>query len=258
MLAGCEIRRRWRGVVVVTVLVGLVGAVVFATAAGARRSETALARFNSWSRESSVEVHVSDPTPAQLRAFGQLPEVSAFAVLQGLIVDIPGVPNQGIAAAIDTNLGTVVDRARIVAGRDADPAAVDEITIGESLAAQHHFVVGGHLDALSYTPAQAKAVFAGGALPAAPAGPRLRFQIVGIGRRPLDLGRKGALGGVIALTPALQRVYADRIGKWLAIVRVRARHGVADLPQIKAAASRIFGRSPQLTVQSTADESGGV
>src|SRR5205085_898255 len=162
MLARCDIRRRWQGVVVLTLLVGIVGAVVLATAAGARRSDAALGRFNNWSRESSVEIHVPDPTSSQLRAFGRVPEVSGFAVLQGLFINVVRAPNLGAAVAVDTNLGRVVDRARIIAGRAADPSAVDEITIGETLAAQLRLGVGGHLDAASFTPAQAKAVLAGG------------------------------------------------------------------------------------------------
>src|SRR5438874_8496228 len=219
MLGWCELRRGWRGAVVLRLLVGIVGAVVLATAAGARRSDSALGRFNNWSGESSVEIHIPDPTSAQLTAFGRVPEVSGFAVLQGLFINEPRAPNLGAAVAVDTKLGRVVDRARIIAGRAANPLAVDEITIGETLAAQLHLGVGGHLDAESFTPAQAKAMLAGGTFPATPEGPRLRFRIVGIVRRPLDLGRKGALGGVIVLTPAFHRAYATRVGQWISILR---------------------------------------
>jgi len=40
-MAGRELRRRWQGVVVLTLLVAVVGAVVLAVAAGARRTATA-------------------------------------------------------------------------------------------------------------------------------------------------------------------------------------------------------------------------
>ena len=36
-----------------------------------------------------------------------------------------------------------------------------------------------------------------------PAGPHVRLRIVGIGRRPLDLGNLGASGGVVIQTPAM-------------------------------------------------------
>src|SRR5438132_12412038 len=164
MLAGREIGRRWRRLVVLTLLVGVVGAVVLSTAAGARRSDTALARFNASSRSSDVEFFVGSlapPTPVQLRAFARVPVVASFAVLNAFGISVPRVPDlSSIAAATDANFGTVVDRARVVAGRAANPAAVDEVTIGESLAAKPHLGVGGHLDAVSNAGAQGEAAFA--------------------------------------------------------------------------------------------------
>ena len=62
-------------------LVGFVGAVVLASAAGAHRSATALRRFVAYSRTSDAEVAVTDPTRAQLQAFRRVPEVADFAVL---------------------------------------------------------------------------------------------------------------------------------------------------------------------------------
>ena len=73
MLARCEIRRRWRSTVAITLLLGAVGAVVLATAAGARRSDTALERFNAFSRSSSFEISVGTPSAQQLLAFRRTP-----------------------------------------------------------------------------------------------------------------------------------------------------------------------------------------
>lgn len=50
IVAGHMLRRRVRSVVMLTLLVGVVGAVVLATAAGARRTGSALDRFNASSR----------------------------------------------------------------------------------------------------------------------------------------------------------------------------------------------------------------
>ena len=255
MVAGCEIRRRWQSVIVLTLLVGIVGAVVLATIAGARRTDSALDRFNAASRSSSVQVFVDHPTSAQLREFSRVPDVSAFAVASAFFVALKGLPDLTPAAAVDTKLGRVVDRPRIVAGRAANPSAVDELTIGESLAAQLHRKVGDHLDATSYAPAQTAALLAGVADPGPPAGPPLRFRIVGIVRRPLDLGRKGGLGGVLVLTPAFNRKYSGRIGSFGTGILVRTRHGAADVAAVGAAARRIFGPSPQ--VSSLADQNEG-
>ena len=258
MLAWLEIRRRWRRVVVLTLLVGVVGAVALSSAAGARRSDSALARFNASSRSASLELTVGHPTAAQLRAFAGVEGVDSFARLITSGIMFPGAPQlHAIAAALDTRFGTVVDRARIVAGRGADPSAVDEVTIGEALAAQLHLGVGDHLDGESYSPAQIASIIAGGYAGQGPEGPRVRLRIVGIVRRPLDLGDRGAAGGVLVLTPAFSRKYATSIGSFSGeILRVRTRHGAADVSSVGAAARRIFG-STGFDVQDLAIESQG-
>jgi ABC-type lipoprotein release transport system permease subunit len=256
LLARSEIRRHWRSVVVLTLLVGIVGAIVLATVAGARRSDAALGRFIGYSRASSLEINVRNPTPAQLSAFGRDPGVADFAVLHAYGLNPIGRPNLAVAAAVDEKLGTVVDRARLVAGRRANPAVADEITIGEGLAAQAHLGLGGHLDATSVTPPQLEAVIAGRE-PGPPAGPRLHLRIVGIVRRPLDLGDRAASGGVVVLTPAFDRAYDNRIGRWDTVLRVQTRHGAADVRSVTAAARRLWGRSQFFTLQDVTSESHG-
>src|SRR5205823_589158 len=132
MLAGFEIGRRWRRVLVLTLLVGLVGAVVLSTVAGARRSGSALARFQASSRAGDLELTVGNATAAQMRAFRGVEGVEDFAPLRSGALMFPRAPQlQAIASALDARFGTVVDRARVVAGRAAHPTAVDEVTIGE-------------------------------------------------------------------------------------------------------------------------------
>ena len=154
----------------------------------------------------------------------------------------------------------MVDRARVIAGRAADPAAVDEITIGESLAAKLHLGVGGHLDAVSFSVAQVEASFANNTSNANPpsfGGPRLRLRIVGIVRRPLDLGNRGASGGVLVETPAFNRYYANRIGSYGSVFRVRTRHGAADVDRVVASARRIFSSALFFSVSPVAVENNG-
>jgi ABC-type antimicrobial peptide transport system permease subunit len=257
-LGGSDLRRRWRSVIALVLLVGAVGAIVLATAAGARRTSTALARFNSSSRAATVQLQgVPTLTAAQLRAFGRVPDVAGYGLASGLYVLDPKAPNVTIIAEPNTQVGTVVDRARVIAGRVANPAAIDEVAIDESVAAQIHIGVGNHLNVVSYTPKQLAVALRGGN-PAAPAGPRVSLRVVGLIRRPFDLGRRGATGGITILTPAFYRTYVGRIGAFPGwSIRVRTRDGLPDVPQIKAAALRIFGPSPNMAVTSTATEAGG-
>ena len=94
------------------------------------------------------------------------------------------------------------------------PNAVDETTIGESLAAQQHIGLGDHIEAASLAPFQLEQVQRG-EQPGAPAGPSVRLRVVGIVRRPLDLGDLGASGGVVIETPAFDRAYAGKIASFV-------------------------------------------
>jgi hypothetical protein len=255
MLAGRDLRRRWRSVVALALLVGVAGGVVLAAVAGARRTSSALTRFEATSRSATEQVITGfgTPTPQQLRAVERLPGVESVAVIEGFAIRLPDAPQLSPVAAVDKKLGTVVDRARVIAGRQANASAADEVTIGETLAAQLHRTVGDHLDAESLSPAQVAAVISGVDDPGPPAGPRLRLRIVGIVRRPEDLGRKGALGGVFLLTPAFTRHYSGRIGVYGSGLRIRTR-GSVDIPRLRTEALRIFGRSPLFSVSSAAGD----
>jgi ABC-type antimicrobial peptide transport system permease subunit len=260
MLAGLEVRRRWRRVVLLAVLVGFVGVVVLSSVAGARRTSSALSRFNASSRAGDLELFVGEATPSQLREFGHVKNVASFAPLRGGAILFPKAPGlQAIAQALDTRFGAVVDRPRVIAGRLARSSAVDEANIGEALAAQLHIGVGDHLDGESYSLAQVEECLTGGCSQATlPAGPRVRLRIVGIVRRPLDLGDRGAVGGVLVLTPAFNQKYEHSIGSFNGLIlRVRARNGSADVGQIAAAARRIFGKSPEFGVQDLAVDTQG-
>ena len=69
MLSANDLRRRRVSTLAIALLIGIVGAVVIAAVAGARRSDTALRRFNDESHSANVEVEVGTPTAQQLRAF---------------------------------------------------------------------------------------------------------------------------------------------------------------------------------------------
>jgi ABC-type antimicrobial peptide transport system permease subunit len=258
MLAGCELRRRWRSVVGLLLLVGAVGAVVLGTAAGARRSETALARFSAASRSSDVALGLAfgyTPTPAQLTAVRDIRNVAAVAVLRFYVLAPLHAPVKlQPGAALDGAMGDVVDRSRLIAGRRANLGAPDEVTVGEALASQLHQKVGGHLEFESYTPAQTAAATSSGGRPPSAGGPRVRLRIVGIVRRPGDLGDAAAGGALVVLTPAFNRAYFDRIGNFGVYVVVRTSHGTSDVRGVVAAARPIFAKSGGLSVQRGAQD----
>ena len=128
-----ELRRRWRSVVVLTVLVGLVGAVVLASLAGARRTSTAFGRFQDETLAADLTVFVpavDDATLADLRA---LPGVTAIGTARQLTADVEG-HTQSNGGPLDDELGRTVDRPRVIEGRRPRPDRVDEIAVPEPLA----------------------------------------------------------------------------------------------------------------------------
>ena len=156
MLARSELRRRWRSVLVLTLLVAFSGAVVVALVAGARRTESSLARFEDASRSADVEFDAGDVTPAQVDELRRVPGVAAVAELQQLTLISRTGPFQNqflpTAAQIDRRFGTAVDRPRIIEGRAVHLDAVHEITISESLASALHVGVGDDLSFASFSP----------------------------------------------------------------------------------------------------------
>ena len=63
-----------------------------------------------------------------------------------------------MAAAVDGSEGDDVERARVIEGRAANPSAADELAVDEPLAAKYHLRLGDHVDLVSYTPAQFRAI----------------------------------------------------------------------------------------------------
>jgi putative ABC transport system permease protein len=243
VVARRDLGRRWRRVLVVIVLVGIVGAFTLAMAAGARRTSSALERFKQDSRSADVELAAS-PSAAQLEELSHAPGVAAMADLVAYGVIIPAAPDfQSIGAPVDGRFGDVIDRDRLVAGRSPDPAAPDEITIGEGLAARLGLAVGDHLDVDSYSPAQIQDILGGAPDVGPAAGPQIRLQVVGIVRRPLDLGERTASGGLMVLSRGFEQEYGDRVGAFGSRIRLRTDHGVADVPEVVAASKRILGDS---------------
>ena len=109
-------------------MVGIAGAAVLGAAAGARRTQTSLDRFERATRSADVEVDVGDATAAQLAAFRREPNVATVAELRELAISLHGefLP---LAAAVDSRFGTIVDRPDLVAGRLQRLSAPDELVI---------------------------------------------------------------------------------------------------------------------------------
>ena len=125
-------------------LVGAIGAIVLATAAGARRSDTALARFNTYSRSADVEISIgTTPLPpsskrsAERRASRAIARMRGYALVDGRQREPRA---RGAGRLRDGQRRGSRPRHQGPAGRS--DRAPNELTIGEALAQQLHLHVG--------------------------------------------------------------------------------------------------------------------
>jgi hypothetical protein len=260
MAAWSDLRRRWRSTLALALIVGIVGAVVFAAVAGARRSDSALARFNASSRSADIEVSPGEPSPtgAQLAQLRNASGVAAVGVLRvyGIRPTNIQVPNLAIGAPVDATMNNAVDRPRLIHGRFADPNAPDEVDVGESLVALAHLGVGDTLDLESWTQTTINKIFlTDGFLP--PDGPKLHLHVVGIVRRPLDLGERAGQGGVVTLTPAFNTKYGNVIGTFNGTaMRIRTKTP-ADIPAVTESVRQLWGKNKQFEESSLSVDNTG-
>ncbi len=257
MVAWSDLRRRWVGTLAVAVIVGIVGALVLSTVAGARRTSTALRRFNEYSRSADLEVTPGRATAEQLAAFRTTPGIAALGLLRIYALQpTNATPYLSIGAPVDGEMNNAVDRPRLISGRLADPNDADELDIGESIANLAHLKIGDTLNLKSWSQAQVDRVFTTGKFEP-PSGPAPQLHIVGIVRRPLDLGARSAAGGVVVLTPGFNRKYGNQIGTFNGYAMRIRTVSAADVPRVSAQAQAIFGRDPNFEFQSLSVDNSG-
>ena len=152
-----EVRRRWRSLLVLALLVALATATVLAAAAGARRGQTAFGRL--WASTLPATVTVLPNQPGfdwdKVRA---LPEVavaepssrstaprSCWTCCPETDVGFPPIGDE---------YGRTIERPDLVAGRLFDPGRADEILVTPQFAAAYHKGVGDHVTMRLASPEQ--------------------------------------------------------------------------------------------------------
>jgi ABC-type lipoprotein release transport system permease subunit len=154
-----ELRSRWRAWAAVALLIGVTGGVVLTTLAGARRTDTAYARYLKQSRAADVLVSPTNRgLPDYYPALAKLPSVATLGVgigFEGFVRDAtgpagaPSSPDLGagfqILAAGDTRAGFAVEKPKVTAGRMLRPDHPDEAVADQLLAKTLHLHPGSTL-----------------------------------------------------------------------------------------------------------------
>ncbi|MEP6623691.1 MAG: hypothetical protein ABJC79_04565, partial [Acidimicrobiia bacterium] len=218
--------RRWRGLLTITLLIAVAGAVVLTSVAGARRTSSAYTRLSRETRSSSAAVDLFDGVdPKFASQIGHLNGVAGWAQLTvwaGGIRDRVPVDTP-IVAAVDERFGHSVDRSILVRGRR--DRTVDEVVLPENVARFHGLDLGDRMRIDTYTPDQLEALKSSTTRPPAPQGPTITLRVVGIDRRAGDLTTQGQQTGILFLSPRVFRAYHRDVLSFTALVRVRFQDG---------------------------------
>ncbi|MFL5796922.1 MAG: FtsX-like permease family protein [Actinomycetota bacterium] len=238
-----ELRSGLRSLIALALVLGLFGGVTLAAAAGARRTDSAYARFLAATRPPDVFVFngtggPADFPPANLPAILRLPEV-----VDGTIVPSPvGVARTSDGDLLwggDTNFNTPVPhapgiRAKLLSGRLPDPDRPDEIAVGY----QPHQDPRVHLGARLQLVLVRKGIDPTRAL----AGTLSRRDFLS----PVHVRVVGVVFAAGELTdskdvfvgPEFDRRYVSK-ALTLPVAGVRLRHGLADVPAFQRAVDRV-------------------
>lgn len=209
-LTRIELRRRWRSVALLTVLVALVLGTVLASVAGARRSRTAFDRYTAALRAPDA---VAFGDPAALAQLGRLDLVGTTLPME-LPAIFPEASGDAFFPMVASAGGRVPYdylRVPVIHGRLPDREAPLEVALSERTADRLGVKAGDHLPMGSFTPDAAAAANRGD--DADPDGPRLDFAVVGIVRDPGDIGARQSDITLTFLSPAFRERYGhDVIG----------------------------------------------
>jgi putative ABC transport system permease protein len=271
---------------VFALVLGIGGGIALTALAGARRTDTAVEQFVSYSHPDDGAFLVGNPNQPP-KVSGTAADSLSLLPVERRVVDLPqvtqyfrapylyltssptgytGTSLNAIGAA-DTALLRTVDRPLVVAGKLPDPKRPYDVAINELAAEGRHLHVGSHI--LLY--AASAAQFRDGALtngssykPVAPHGPTFRVRVTGIVRFPQDIDAVLPLADKqdvsyegqenVYLTPAFLPQLAARLGipvqqiPSLNFVGVRLRHGAADWSAFAARAQAVGG--PQVFASS--------
>jgi hypothetical protein len=242
-----DLRRRWRSLVALALLVALSAGVVLTAVAGARRVDTAFGRL--WARTLPGTVVVLPNQPgfdwAKVRALPEVTALGLFAVYYGAAVEGMDGVDLGFPPA-NADAFRTVERPVVLAGRMANPGRADEAVVTPHFLTAHHKQVGDILTLRLSTPAQAAAGIDASQTP--PAGPRVMVRIVGVIKTPFGLDSPGDSGGVIPTYALLTRYRADIMGETSNSATyvngiVRLAGGEAAIPAFRADLARVTGRS---------------
>lgn len=206
-----EVRRRWRALVVLALLVALSTGVVLASVAGARRTQTSLDRLRADTLPSTLAVLPNQPG-FDWEPVRELPGVAALSEFPVSVYAIDGTPPDYESAGfpMDRVMMTGLERPVVLAGRLPDPGRADEAVVSARFVDSFGLGVGDTTTVRLYTPEQIDESFGSPKLAGEPAGPAIPTTIVGV-VRSLWLSEDPGSPGLFQPSPGLLEQYRDNL-----------------------------------------------
>ena len=149
--ASADARRRWRGLLLLALVVGVASGAVLAVAAAARRTDTAYDRLAETTLRYDVTVQDDSDGFPTLEPIADLPGVIAYDRI-GLVYGFVDGEQILIAGGTEGDFGYRMDRPDLSDGRLPEPDADDEIIINELSAETFGLDVGDTLTVATMTP----------------------------------------------------------------------------------------------------------
>ena len=208
-LLRADLRRRWRSLAMLALLIAVVVGAVLTATAGARRTRTSFDRYLSEVRPIDALL-TFEGEPLDPAAVEQIDGIEAAIEYRWYAVFPAGGPDGfffiPLFVPADPRVPDTYQRAPLVEGRAPDPSAPLEIALGERTARRLGVGVGDQFDTISFSATQE--VLSEDAMPE---GPELAFDVVGIVRTPGDVTSREADIDPNFLTPAFASTYGDDI-----------------------------------------------
>jgi ABC-type antimicrobial peptide transport system permease subunit len=147
-----DLRNKWRALLSLALLLGLIGGVVLTAAAGARRTDTAYPRLLSWANATQADIlPTANDYPAgyyaALRGLPQVAEMSTAVLYQVVLPTARHAENNQVTAmsSPDHAFGVATDKVKVLQGRRFDPNVQGQAMIDSQLAGLEHIGPGGTL-----------------------------------------------------------------------------------------------------------------
>jgi predicted lysophospholipase L1 biosynthesis ABC-type transport system permease subunit len=258
-VAARELRRSWRTVLALTVLVAIGAAVVLTLTAGARRADSAYQRFRAETFAADVSVAPSELDANGFDAIERLPQVAAATrpVFPFVVPAESGLYPylDFLAYAQPEERGAPVDVPRVLEGRLPRADRADEIAVIERFADEANLAIGDRVRFDSYGPDQFEQLFTSGDV-GAPSGPRTSATVTGIIDAPDFISEREAnFLPRVFLTPAFLDRYGDAIAIYPGGITARLHNGARDVPAFTRAVRELLPDDPGLEIQPTTDVS---